>query len=93
MKEYQATQDMVRRYDDIMIRFALMSQAGVLILIGLAFGFLTKDQTTFFYLFPFVIVFVGMANLVVHMWFRRHRAIAQTKIRRLLDIERELGWR
>jgi len=92
MEEYQATQEMVRHYDDIMIRFASMSQAGVLIFIGLAFGFLSKDQTIFFYLFPFVIVFVAMTNLVVHMWFKRHRAIAQIKIRRLLELENKLGW-
>jgi hypothetical protein len=93
IKEYQATQDMVRHYDDITIRFATASQAGVLIFIGLAFNLLNKDSMTFDYLFPFVIVFVSMTNLIVHMWFMRHRAIAQIKIQRILEIEKILGWR
>ena len=92
VKEYQATQDMIRHYDDITMRFATMSQAGVLIFIGLAFGLLSKDRPTFLYLFPCVILFVIAANIVVYMVFKRHRAIAQIKIHRILEIEKKLGF-
>ena len=92
IKEYEYTQDMIRHFDDIMIRFGTMSQTGVLIFIGLAFSILSKDRTTFLYMFPFVIVFVAITSLVSHMWFRRYRAIAQIKILRILAIEKMLGW-
>jgi hypothetical protein len=91
-KEYQATQDMIRHYDDITMRFATMSQAGVLIFVGLAFGLLSKDRPTFIYLFPCVILFVIIANIVVQMMFNRHRAISQIKIHRMLEIEKRLGF-
>jgi UDP-N-acetylmuramyl pentapeptide phosphotransferase/UDP-N-acetylglucosamine-1-phosphate transferase len=93
MKEYQATQDMIRHYDDLTMRFGTMTQGGVLIFIGLAFGLLTKDRPTFIYLFPFVILFVSICNALVHMWFKRHRSISQEKIHRILEIEKELGWK
>ncbi len=93
MKEYQATQEMIRHYDDLTMRFGAMTQAGVLIFVGLAFGLLTKDKVIFLYVFPVVILFVGMSSIVVHMWFKRHRSISQVKIRRILQIEKELGWK
>jgi hypothetical protein len=92
VKEYQATQEMIRHYDDITMRFATMSQTGMLIFIGLAFGLLSRHRTTFLYLFPFVILFVAMTSLIMHMWFRRHRGISQIKIHRILEIESKLGW-
>lgn len=67
MKEYQATQDMIRHYDDLTMRFGAMTQGGVLIFIGLGFGLLGKERLTFLYLFPFVIVFSSMASFVVHL--------------------------
>jgi hypothetical protein len=93
MKEYQATQDMIRHYDDISMRFGAASRVGVFIFIGLAFGLLSKDKLTFLYLFPFVILFVAMSNFVTHMMFKRHRNISQVKIRRILAIEKELNWK
>ncbi len=93
MKEYQATQDMIRHYDDLTMRFGTMTQGGVLIFIGLSFGLLSKDRQTFIYLFPFVILFVSICNALVHMWFKRHRSISQEKIHRILEIEKELGWK
>jgi hypothetical protein len=93
IKEYEKTQEMVRHYDDLTMRFGTMTQSGVLIFIGLAFGLLSKDKIMFVYLFPFVILFVSMASLLVHMWFKRHRSISQIKIRRILEMEKELGWK
>jgi len=93
VKEYQATQDMIRHYDDLTMRFSSMTHAGVLIFIGLSFGLLTKDKSVFLYVFPVVILFVAISNLLIHMWFKRHRSIAQIKIRRILQIEKELGLR
>jgi len=92
IKEYQFTQEMIRHYDDLIMRFGTFTQTGVLIFIGLAFGLLGKDTRTFLYLFPFVILFVAICNVLVHMWFKRHRSIARAKIRRILELERELGW-
>jgi hypothetical protein len=92
IKEYQATQDMIRHYDDISMRFGAASSVGIYILIGLAFGLLSKDKLIFTYLFPFVIVFVAMSHLITHMMFKRHRSIAQIKISRILEIEKELHW-
>jgi len=92
-KEYDKTQEMIRHYDDLTMRFGTMTQSGVLIFIGLAFGLLSKDKTMFTYLFPFVILFVSMASVLVHMWFKRHRSISQIKISRILEIEKELGWK
>jgi len=93
VKEYQATQEMIRHYDDLTMRFGSTTQAGVLIFIGLSFGLLTKDKSVFLYVFPVVILFVAMSNLLIHMWFKRHRSITQIKIRRILQIEKELGLR
>ena len=93
IKEYQATQDMIKHYDDLTMRFGTMTQAGVLIFIGLAFGLLTKEKVMFMFLFPFVILFVIASNILVHMWFKRHRSISQIKIHRILEIEKELGWK
>lgn len=92
-KEYQATQDMIRHYDDLTMRFGTMTSGGILIFIGLAFGLLSKDRTAFLYLFPFVILFVSVYSALAHMWFKRHRSISQLKIHRILDIEKELGWK
>jgi len=91
--EYRATQDMIKHYDDLTMRFGTMTQAGVLIFIGLAFGLLSKDSTMFVFLFPFVIVFVIISSLLLHMWFKRHRSISQIKVHRMLEIERQLGWK
>ena len=91
-KEYEATQDMIRHYDDITMRFSSMTQSGVLIFIGLSFGLLSGNRTMFIYLFPFVILFVIMAQLLIHFWFKRHRSISQIKIKRILEIEKQLGW-
>ncbi len=93
IKEYEATQDMIKHYDDLIMRFGTMTQAGVLIFIGLAFGLLSKEKIMFLYLFPLVILFVIASNILVHLWFKRHRSISQIKIHRILEIERELGWR
>ncbi len=93
IKEYEATQDMIKHYDDLIMRFGTMTQAGVLIFIGLAFGLLSKEKVMFIYLFPFVILFVIACNILVHMWFKRHRSISQIKIHRILEIEKELGWK
>ena len=93
IKEYQATQDMIRHYDDLTMRFDAMTQGGVLILLGLGFGLLSKDRLTFLVLFPFVIVFTSMVSLVVHLWFKRHRSISQIKLKRIFEIEKELGWK
>ncbi len=93
IKEYEKTQDMLKHYDDITIRFGTMTQSGALIFIGLAFGLLSQNKLMFIYLFPFVILFVIMINSMVHMWFKRHRSISQIKIHRILEIERELGWK
>ncbi len=93
MKEYQATQDMIKHYDDISMRFGTASRVGLFIFIGLAFGLLSKDKLTFQYLFPFVILFVAMSNFITHMMFKRHRSISQIKIRRILEIEKELNWK
>ena len=91
IKEYEATQDMIKHYDDIIMRFATMSQGGVLIFVGLAFSLLSKDRTIFLCFFPIVILFVATTNAFIHLWFRRHRAIARIKIRRVLELERNLG--
>ena len=64
IKEYEKTQDMIRHYDDITIRFSGMTQSGVLIFIGLSFGLLSKQHEMFLYLFPLVILFVIMINLL-----------------------------
>ena len=93
IKEYEATQSMIKHYDDLTMRFGTMTQAGVLIFIGLAFGLLSKEKVMFIYLFPFVILFVIASNILVHMWFKRHRSISQIKIHRILEIEKELGWK
>jgi len=93
IKEYEATQDMIKHYDDLIMRFGTMTQAGVLIFIGLAFGLLSKEKIMFLYLFPFVILFVIASSILVHLWFKRHRSISQIKIHRILEIEKELGWR
>jgi len=50
IKEYEATQDMIKHYDDLIMRFWTMTQAGVLIFIGLAFGLLSKEKVMFVYL-------------------------------------------
>jgi hypothetical protein len=92
-EEYRATQDMIKHYDDLTMRFGTMTQAGVLIFIGLAFGLLSKDLKMFVFLFPFVILFVIISSILVHMWFKRHRSISQIKIHRILEIERQLGWK
>ena len=93
IKEYEATQDMIKHYDDLIMRFGTMTQAGVLIFVGLAFGLLSKEKEMFMYLFPFVILFVIASNILVYMWFRRHRSISQIKIHRILEIEKELGFK
>ena len=93
IKEYDKTQEMIRHYDDITIRFGALTQSGVLIFIGLSFGLLSKQREMFLYLFPFVIIFVTMINIMVHMWFKRHRSISQIKIHRILELEKELGWK
>ncbi len=93
IKEYLATQEMIKHYDDLIMRFGTMTQAGLLIFIGLAFGLLSRNKETFLYVFPFVILFVSISSILVHMWFRRHRSISQIKIHRILEIERELGWK
>ncbi len=93
IKEYEKTQEMVRHYDDLNMRFGTMTQSGVLIFIGLAFGLLSKDKMMFAYLFPCVILFVSMASILVHLWFKRHRSISQIKIGRILEIEKELEWK
>jgi hypothetical protein len=93
IKEYEATQDMIKHYDELTMRFGTMTQAGVLIFIGLAFGLLSREKGMFIYLFPFVSLFVIACDILVHMWFKRHRSISQIKIHRILEIERELGWK
>ena len=93
IKEYENTQEMIKHYDDIAIRFGSITQSGVLIFIGLSFSLLSNQNEMFVYLFPFVILFVIMNNVLVHMWFQRHRSISQIKIRRILEIEREIGWK
>jgi hypothetical protein len=50
IQEYKKTQDMIRHYDDMIIRFGSMTQTGVLIFIGLAFGLLSKERMMFFLL-------------------------------------------
>ena len=40
-----------------------------------------------------MILLVIACNILVHMWFKRHRSISQIKIHRILEIERELGWK
>ena len=92
-KEYQATQDMVKHYEDLNMRFGSMTQSGILIFIGLAFGLLSRESKMFTYLFPFVILFVVLSNYIAHLWFKRHRSIAQIKYKRILEIERQLGWK
>ncbi len=92
-KEYQATQDMIKHYDDLTMRFGATTQSGVLIFIGLAFGLLSKEKEMFLYLFPFVILFVVSINLFVSSWFQRHRSISQYKIQRILEIEKQIGWK
>jgi len=92
VKEYQATQDMIKHYDDLTMRFGTMTQSAILIFIGLAFGLLSKQKNMFNYLFPFVIFFVMMSNFLGYLWFKRHRSISQIKLRRILEIEKQLGW-
>jgi uncharacterized membrane protein len=93
IKEYEATQDMIKHYDDVTMRFGTMSQSAILIFIGLAFGFLSQQKNIFNHLFPFAIVFVVMSNILVQFWFKRHRSISQIKLRRILEIEKQLGWK
>jgi len=93
IKEHQAAQEMIRHYENLTMRFGTLTQTGILIFIGLAFGFLSRDKETFLYLFPFVIIFVALLSALVHMWFKRHRSIAQIKLHRILQIEKELGWK
>ena len=93
VKEYEATQDMIKHYDDLNMRFYAMTQSATLIFIGLAFGFLSQQKNMFNYLFPFVIVFVIMSNILGHLWFKRHRSISQIKLRRILELEEQLGWK
>lgn len=93
MNEYGKTQEMIKHYDDIMLRFGSIIQSGVLILIGLSFGILSKERNMFLHLFPFVIIFVSLTNYLVFLWFKRHRDISQIKIHRILEIEKQIGWR
>ena len=75
------------------MRFGTMSQSAILIFVGLAFGLLSREKNMFNYLFPFVILFVVMSNALVHLWFKRHRSISQIKLHRILEIEKQLGWK
>ena len=93
IKEYTVTQDMIKHYDDLTMRFGTMSQSAMLIFIALAFGLLSQEKNIFNYLFPFVIVFVIMSNILVYLWFKRHRSISQIKLHRILEIEKLLGWK
>ncbi len=93
IKEYELTQDMIKHYDDISIRFGGVLQSGVLLFLGLSFGLLSRQHEMFIYLFPFVILFVILANLVISFFFERHRSISQIKIHRILEIEKQLGWK
>jgi hypothetical protein len=93
INEYGKTQEMIIHYDDITLRFGSIIQSGVLILIGLSFGILSKERSMFLHLFPFVIIFVSLTNYLVYLWFKRHRAISQIKIQRILEIEKQLGWK
>lgn len=93
IKEYEAAQDMIKHYDDLTMRFGTMTHIGVLIFLGLVFGLLGKEKEMFVYLFPFVILFVILLSGLVYMWFQRHRSISQIKIQRILEIEKQLGWK
>jgi hypothetical protein len=81
IKEYDATQDMIKHYDDLTMRFGTMTQSAILIFIDLAFGRLSQQKNMFNSLFPFVILFVIMSNTLGHLWFKRHRSISQIKLR------------
>ena len=91
-KEYLATQEMIKHYDDLSMRFGATTQSGILIFIGLSFGLLINEKQMFIYLFPFVILFVISINLFVASWFSRHRSIPHFKIKRILEIEKIIGW-
>jgi len=91
--EYDRTQDMIRHYDDIAIRFSGIIHSGVLIFVGLSFGILTNTNVMFIYLFPVVILFVILANTLTYYSFVRHRSISQLKIKRILELEKQIGHR
>ena len=93
VKEYEVTQDMIKHYDDLTMRFGAISQSAILIFVGLAFGLLSQEKNMFNYIFPFVILFVVISNTLVHLWFKRHRSISQIKLHRILEIEKQLGWK
>ncbi len=93
IEEYKLTQDMIKHFDDLNMRLGTMSQSAILIFIGVAFGLLSQQKQIFIYLFPFVIIFVAISNLLVNLWFRRHRSISRIKLKRILAIEKQLGWK
>lgn len=93
IREFETTQDIIKHYDIINMRFGVLVQASTYILIYFGFSTLTSNRQVFLYFFPFIIALVILLEIIVAKWFRRHRSFAQIKIRRLLEIEKELGWR
>lgn len=93
IKEFETTQDIIKHYDLINMRFGVLIQASTYILIYFGFSTLSTAKQVFLYFFPFIIVLVILLEIIVAKWFRRHRNFAQIKIKRLLEIEKELGWR
>ncbi len=92
-KEFEMTQDIIKHYDLMNMRFGVLTQASTYILIYFGFNLLSANRQVFLYFFPFIIVLVILLEIIVAKWFRRHRSFAQIKIKRLLEIEKELGWR
>ena len=92
-KEFETTQDILKHYDLMNIRFGVLVQASTYILIYFGFSLLSANRQVFLYFFPFIIALVILLEIIVAKWFNRHRSFAQIKIKRLLEIEKELGWR
>lgn len=93
MREYERTQDMIKHYDNLNLHFGIVVQTSVFILVGFAFGLLGKDNENFKSLFPFVVILVALLHVWYFTWFSRHRTIIRIKIQRILELERELGWK
>jgi hypothetical protein len=93
IKEYETTQEMIKHYEILTMRFAAISQTNVFILVGLAFTLLKENFGIFKLLFPFVLVMVVAMHGFFYWWFQRHRVVERVRINNILRIEAQLGWK
>ncbi len=93
IKEFETTQDMIKHYDNLNLHFGIITETSVFILIGLVFGFVGKDIHRFNQLFPFVIILIVILHAWYFAWFMRHRRVTKIKLHRILEIEKQIGWK